>query len=282
MKILMIGATGNFAKSIIPALKKENVEVKALVRNDDRAKVAIANGANEIVNGDLSDLNSLRNALKNVDGVYYLNPVFQKDEISMGLNMVKAAVEAKIDKFVFSSVYHPSLPLENHIPKRPIEAALYESELNFVILQPAMFMQTVGNSWTVIKQTNKFALPYSKLVKMSYVDYRDVADVVAIAFTDSKLDYGTFELSSDGMYNRDEVAKLISNSIGVKVEAIDIDFAEFAKGMPDGFAKKQFKAMFEHYDHCGFHGGNSLILEAILNRKARTLQSYFNDMEKEG
>ena len=281
MKILMIGATGKFAKHVIPSLKKKGLNIKALVRNDIRAEIAKANGVDETVNGDLNDLNSLRNAIQNVDGIYYLNPVFMENEIKMGLNMVKAAEEAKIDKFVFSSVYHPSLSLENHVSKRPIEEALYESELKFVILQPAMFMQTVGNTLSVIKQTKQIGLPYSKSAKMSYVDYRDVADVVAIAFTDNKLDNGTFELSSDGMYNRIELAEIISNIIGDTVEAKEIDFDDFSKGMPDGFTKNGLRTMFEHYDHCGFHGGNSLILETILNRKPRTLQAYFEEMEKE-
>lgn len=281
MRILMIGATGKFAKYVIPALKKEQIEIKALVKNDNRAEIAIANGVDETVNGDLNDLNSLRYAIQNVDGVYYLNPVFMENEIQMGLNMVKAAEEAKIDKFVFSSVYHPSLSLENHVSKRPIEEALYESGMKFVILQPAMFMQTVGNTWSVIKQTKQVALPYSKSAKMSYVDYRDIADVVAIAFTDNKLDNGTFELSSSGMYNRIELAEIISKSIGDKVEAKEIGFEDFSNGMSDGFTKNGLKAMFEHYDQCGFHGGNSLILETILKRKPRTLQTYFEEMEKE-
>ena len=91
MRILMIGATGKFAKYVIPALKKEQIEIKALVKNDNRADIAIANGVDETVNGDLNDLNSLRYAIQNVDGVYYLNPVFMENEIQMGLNMVKAA-----------------------------------------------------------------------------------------------------------------------------------------------------------------------------------------------
>jgi hypothetical protein len=31
---------------------------------------------------------------------------------------------------------------------------------------------------------------------MSYVDYRDVAEVAAMAFTDPRLSYGTFELAA--------------------------------------------------------------------------------------
>ncbi|UGU17970.1 NmrA family NAD(P)-binding protein [Sinomicrobium kalidii] len=282
MKILMIGATGNFAKHIIPALKEKNIKIKALVRNDKKGENALENGADETVVGDLNNIDSLRNAVKDINGVFYLNPVFVENEVEMGLNMVKAAREAEIEKFVFSSVYHPSLSLGNHAAKRPVEEALYESNIKFVILQPAIFMQTIGENWTVIKQTKKVALPYSKWSRMSYVDYRDVADVVAIAFIDNKLDHGTFELSSDGMYDRNELADIIGKTLKIKVEAKEISFEDFAKKteMPEGFAKNELKTMFEHYDQFGFHGGNSLILETIIGRRPRTLTAYFNSLER--
>src|SRR5699024_6057697 len=134
---------------------------------------------------------------QNVDGVFHLNPVFTENEKQLGLNMVQAANKANVEKFVFSSVYHPSLSLSNHTVKRPVEEALYESDMDFIILQPAMFMQNIGNMWTVIKQTKKFTMPFSKFSQMSYVDYRDIAEVIAIAFTEERLNNGTFELSSE-------------------------------------------------------------------------------------
>ena len=47
MKILMIGATGNFAKNIIPALKKKDIVVKAIVRNKSKIEIALQNGVDE-------------------------------------------------------------------------------------------------------------------------------------------------------------------------------------------------------------------------------------------
>lgn len=70
MKVLMIGATGNFAKNIIPALKKKGIIVKAIVRNEAKIEIALQNGADETVIADLSNIDSLRNALQGADGIF--------------------------------------------------------------------------------------------------------------------------------------------------------------------------------------------------------------------
>jgi len=282
MKILMIGSTGNFAKLIIPALKKKGIQITALVRNEEKAKDALKNGADETVIADLNHFESLQDAVKNIDGVFHINPAFAENEEQMGINMVKASNAAGIKKFVFSSVYHPSMSLINHSAKQSVEEAIYESNMKFVILQPAIFMQTIGEAWSVIKKTKKVALPYSKWSGMCYVDYRDVAEVIAIAFTEEKLDNGTFELCAEGTYNRVELAKIISNILETNIEAKEISFEDFSKntGIPDGFLKEGMGKMFDRYDRYGFHGGNSLILEAILGRKPISLQEFFSDLEK--
>ncbi len=280
MNVLIIGSTGDYAKLIIPALQNKGIKVKGLVRDEKKGQKAIANGVEETVIANLNDVESLQKAVQNVDGVFHINPVFSKNEVQMGLNMVKAAAGAGVEKFVFSSVYHPSLSLGNHASKRPVEEALYQSNLNFIILQPAMFMQTIGNTWPSIKKTRSLRLPYSKKSKMSLVDYRDVAEVTAIAFAEDRLNNGTFELSSEGTYDRQEMAHIIGDILGTDIEADKISFEEFEKksAMHEELAKEGRQAMFDYYDKHGFHGGNSLILETILGRKPTNLKAYFQEL----
>ena len=45
---------------------------------------------------------------------------------------------------------------------------------------------------------------------MTFVDYRDVAEVAAIAFATDELVGGAFELAAGGMLTRPEIAALIS------------------------------------------------------------------------
>ena len=277
MKVLTVGATGPFAGLIVPELKKHGITVRALLHRAEEKQAAVAAGADETVVGDLEDYASLVSATAGVDGVFHLNPAFAEHEDVMGKNMVHAAVESGVGKFVFSSVYHPSLSLVNHAKKRPVEEVLYESDLNFVILQPAMFMQLLNGQRKAIEQQGALSGPYSAGSKMSYVDYREVAEVVGIAFSSDRLDYGTFELCGHGMYDRNDLARFWSERLGHRVTAAETPPPPAPAGN-SGYQDRAMQTMLVHYDHYGFRGGNSLVLEAILGRPPLSVKEYIMEM----
>ncbi len=281
MKILAVGATGRYAGLVIPELKKRGMVVRALIRDRRQESLARERGADEIAVGDLQDGSRLREALREVDGVFHIGPAFAQDEIDMGITMVDAAQSAGVRKFVFSGVIHPSLlALTNHAAKIPVEEALYESGMNFTVLQPAMFMQTLELSWNDVMSRARFALPYSVEVRSCYVDYRDVAEAAAIAFATNRLDYGSFELCAPGMLNRLEVAELMGEALGFAVKAAQIPFEEWANSvhLPSGPRREGMSRLYEHYDRHGFPGGNALVLRDILEREPRSMRDYLREL----
>jgi uncharacterized protein YbjT (DUF2867 family) len=281
MKILMVGATGKYASHVVPELKQRGVTIRALVRDKDKLEAARQQGADEAVVGDLEDAESLDAAASGVEGVFHLNPAFASNEAALGVAMVEAAKAAGVRKFVFSSVIHPSIAaLTNHAAKRPVEEALCESGMPFVILQPTMFMQNFDGGWKAVMETGRFALPYSKYAKASYVDYRDVAEVAALAMTNDRFDYGTFELCDAGMVDRVELAAIMSEALGRPIEAGEPSFDEWVQTahIPEGAMRDGMKTMYAHYDRYGFPGGNALVLQAILGREPRRLKQYFYEL----
>ena len=281
MKVLVVGATGEYAGLVVPELKKRGATVRALIRDDSKADAARQRGADETVLGDLSDPASLRAAAAGCDGVYHINPVFTPDEGKVGAGMVEAAKAAGVRKVVFSGVIHPSIDrMVNHAGKRPVERALYESGLAFAVLQPTMFLQTLDMAWKAVLATGRLALPYSKAAKMSYVDYRDVAEAAALALTGDRLDYGTFELSSPGMVDRVELAALMGEALGRPIEAAEPSFDEWAAAAktPPGAVRDGLRTMYADYDRFGFPGGNALVLRAVLGREPRTLREYVREL----
>lgn len=114
-------------------------------------------------------------------------------------------------------------------------------------------------------------MPWSKRARMTHVDYRDVADVVATAFAEDTLDHGTFELAAPGTHDRVQVAALMSAAAGRTLTAEDPD--ALPPGQPEGLT-----AMFRDYDRYGFHGGNPLVLRTLLQREPRDLQAYFSEL----
>lgn len=280
MKVLMVGATGKYASLVVPELRQRGVTVRALVRHESKSDAARQQGAEEIALGDLHDPDSLRAAAVGVDGVFHINPAFAPNEAELGVAMVEAASSAGVRKFVFSSVIHPSISkLTNHAAKRPVEEALYESGMEFTVLQPTMFMQNLDSGWSTVLEQGRFSLPYSKQAKASYVDYRDVAEAAALALTGDKLGYGTFELCAPGMVNRVELAAMISEAIGRTIEAGEPTFEEWAQThVPTGAPTEGLARMYANYDQYGFPGGNALVLQAILGREPRTLNHYIYEL----
>ncbi|HYZ66982.1 MAG TPA: NmrA family NAD(P)-binding protein [Mycobacterium sp.] len=279
MRILMVGATGANAGLVLPQLIKRGVVVRALARNDQRAAAARANGAAETAIGDLTDPSSLPAALEDVDGVFHIGPAFAEGEAEMGVAIVNAANAAGARKFVFSGVIHPSISaMANHAAKLAVEEALYTSDLDFTVLQPAMFMQNLAPLWPDIRDRGRLALPYSERSKVCWVDYRDVAEVAAMAFTDDRLSRGTFELCAPGLVDRVQMASMVGDVLDRPVSAEVTPLHEFASTLPEGPQRDGLTRMMAHYDQHGFTGGNGLVLRAILGREPRSLLDYFREL----
>lgn len=271
MTILVVGAVGETAGLVVPALLERGAIVRGLVRKPEQIKLAEDRGVTEVVVGDLADPESLDAALRGVDGVFHIGPVFAADEVQLGLNMVRAARRAGVRKFVFSSVIHPILDLPNHAAKAPVERALVNSDLDYTILHPTMLYQNYALSWASIMEMGILREAWSPGTRFSRVDYRDVAEVAAIALTEDRLAYGTFELCAPGILSRHDVAELLSQVVGRNIAVGTADRSTLKQ------APEDMIAMFEHYDHHGLKG-SPLTLRAILGREPHTLRAYFEEL----
>ncbi|WP_051342537.1 SDR family oxidoreductase [Pseudonocardia spinosispora] len=279
MRVLMVGATGRRAGMVLPELTRRGVAVRALVRDSARARIALDHGATEVAIGDLRDPASLDRAVNGVDGVFHINPAFAVGEADLGVAMVNAATAAGVSKFVFSSVIHPSASaMRNHTEKLPVENALSNSGMDYTVLQPAMFMQTLGDFWPGVVEHDRFAAPFSMSAEFCFVDYRDVAEAAAIAMTTDRLSRGTFELCAEGMVTGRTIASTISAMVGRRITAMKIPLDTFLARLPEGPARSQSAQMMIHYDQHGLAGGNALVLRAILGREPRALAEYLSEL----
>lgn len=274
--ILAIGASGKFAGMVVPELTKRGANVRGFVRNFDEIDRSKSAGAAETVIGDLTDQASVRTAMKGVDRVFYIAPAFLPDEAEVGIRVVEAAKDAGVRRFVFSSVIHPVLAeLANHAAKAPVEEAVLTSGMEYTFLHPTVFFQNFAGSWPQISQSGVVTEPWSADSRFSRVDYRDVAEAAAIALTEDRLLYGTFELCSEGWLDRHEIASLISEVLGRPVKAGSVDPQVAAAGAGPGAAA--LEKMFRWYDHQGLRG-NALTLRALLGREPRTLRGFFEEL----
>jgi len=277
-RILAVGAAGASAGMVIPELAKRGAYVRGLVHNPDRTVAVRNQGAAEVVVGDLGDPGNMDAALAGMDSMFYIAPAFMPNEADIGVSVVAAAVRAGVRRVVFSSVIDPSISeLVNHSAKAPVEEAIIESGMEYVVLQPTLFVQGIARSWQKILETGVFAEPWSSETRFTRVDYRDVAEVAAIALTEDRLLYGTYQLCSEGNLNRHEVAALMSDVLGRHIEAGRAGAPSSGSGVNGADDASPMDKMFAWYDKRGLLG-NALVLRAILGREPRTLKAYLGEL----
>jgi len=270
--ILVVGASGGFAGHVVPAIVARGVQVRGMIRRPDQSALVRQHGAQETVVADLADDHSLAHAFDSVERVFYIAPAFMPQEAEVGRRFVATALAAGVKRIVFSSVIHPVIAsLANHAAKAPVEEAILDSGIEYTFLHPALYFQNFERGWDKVVETGTLAEPWSPETRFSRVDYRDVADVAAIALTEDRLLYGTFELCSDGWLNRYDIAALISDVLGRDICAERIDPETL------GGEAESMRPMFAHYDHVGLRG-NPTTLAAILGRQPRTLKAFFQEL----
>src|SRR5499427_3935386 len=117
-RIIVSGATGKTGSVVVSELLKAGYPVRALVRGeDDRSARLKAQGA-EIAVADMSDVERVADALKDVQGAYYCPPV-DPYMLQGAAAFAVAAKEGGLEHIVgmtqwLSSPSHPSLMTRQH------------------------------------------------------------------------------------------------------------------------------------------------------------------------
>jgi uncharacterized protein YbjT (DUF2867 family) len=283
--IVVFGAGGLFGRYVSPELAKRGAHVRGVVHHEAGEAVARAMGVNDVVYADLRDEAALKKALDGAGGVYYMPPKFLPDEEDIGIRLVQLAKSAGVERFVLSGVMHPYLTeLHNHRAKLPVARELVISGLDFTILLPTSFMQSIGAFfWDKVLATGGYVEPWAQDQQVSWVDYRDVAEVAARALTEPGLGHALFELAASGTYSREDVCELMGEALGREIEPRSQPFDEwFAENMPpDPDLRESFQNIDTFYSKYGFPGDNSLVLRTILGREPRTMRGYIEELVAE-
>jgi uncharacterized protein YbjT (DUF2867 family) len=220
MTILITGASGAIGLPTLHHLVKRGARVRALSSRDSSAANLKSLGVAETVVGDLTSDADVARAMQGVASVMHIPPRFREDEAKIGLRVLKAAVDAKVGHFVFSSVFHPQMrDMDHHFNKLVVEEALIDSGLAFTILQPAMFMQNIRLEWPGIRDRGVYLRPYSPDQRMAMIDTEDYGEAAARVLTEPGYRGGIFELAGPDQLTTGEMAKVIAEEWGRPVRA---------------------------------------------------------------
>ncbi|KAI0261878.1 NAD-P-binding protein [Gloeopeniophorella convolvens] len=227
---------------------------------------------------DLLDLPSLRNAMNNCRTVFYNGPVLA-NEAQMGKNVVDAACAMDVEKLVFSSVLHPYIShLPHHRAKLEVEEYLFESGLNYTILQPGHLMQNISVSNAL--QSGRLQVPFSVIVMHGFLDLADFAAVAAaiLRARPSAHSRARYELVGDMATYRD-VSQWITEyaRMPIGIERVERDAAvqrQVNSGrLRDSYGCDALLRMISYYDERGLVGSCNT-LRWLLGREPTSVKRY--------
>ena len=177
MTILVTGATGTVGRHVVEQLIKRDADVHVLVRDTSKANFPASVG---VVQGDLLDVDSLRNAFSGVSTLFLLNAVVP-DEYTQALIALNLAREAGIERIVYLSVIHSDLYVNvpHFAGKYGVERMIEQMGLNATILRPAYFIENDLTIKEVITGYGIYPMPIGSK-GLAMVDTRDIGEVAAL------------------------------------------------------------------------------------------------------
>lgn len=253
--VLVAGATGGQGGAVARSLIGRGWTVRALVRDPRSAAAANlkALGA-ELAVGDLDDPASLREAARDVYGVFSVqaadlaNPA-PETEIRQGVNLADAAVAAGAAHLVYNSVGAAGRgsAVAHFDTKAEIEAHVRRAEVPATVLRPVFFME----NWTYLlpqpqdgERIAPLALDPDTTLQMIALD--DIGRIVAEVFASPEEFTGeTVEIAGDEL-TVSAIAEALTRADGVPTRFTRLPDADLRAG------SEQFANMFAWLNDVGY------------------------------
>ena len=221
--IFVTGATGNQGGAVAASLIKNGFKIKVLTRKTDSVKAQNFQKQNvELIKGDLSYLDTFRNHLKDIDGIFSVQ-TFENGivkEIKQGMDLAMLAKEYGVDHLLYSSV--AGADLNTGIPhfdsKYKIENYIKQLGLPYTIIRPNSLFENF-----LIPQVRsrilkgKLASPINQNKTQQFISAADVGEISAGIFLNKDKYLGkTITIGSEEM-NMQQVATIFSEVLGKEI-----------------------------------------------------------------
>ena len=226
--ILVTGGTGFVGTHLIRRLRAQNVAVRAVVRDPDKARLLKDLGA-DLVKGDVSDKASLDTAARGVDRVVHLVGIiqegpgvtFQGVHVDGTRNVVEASRNAGVRHFFYQSSLgtRPGAQSTYHKTKWQAEEIVRASGLPFTILRPSLIYGP-GDQFTIrlsemIRLAPVIPIIGSGKSKVQPIFIDDVISCILKAVTSDAFLNAQYEVGGPDHITYEEVTTAIAEAMGV-------------------------------------------------------------------
>jgi NAD(P)H dehydrogenase (quinone) len=276
--ILITGAAGKTGRAIIKSLVAKGQPVRALIHKPEQVEPMSALGVNEVEVGNMSNREDMERAFRRIRAVYHICPNMCQEEVEIGKLVLSVAKAAGVKRFIYHSVLHPQIhAMDHHWQKMLVEELIFESGMDYTILQPAPYMQNILAYWKQIMEKGVLRMPYAVSTCLGMVDLGDVAETAAIVLNQSGHEGAIYELSGAERFTQTEIAEAIGRSLNLTVHAEEQSRQEWEadarKSGMSSYSVDTLLKMFSYYENYGFWG-NPRVLTWLLGRPPMTFESF--------
>lgn len=208
--IAVVGATGLQGKGVVNALIKDGTfTVRAITRNPDKYE----GKDEEVVQGDLTSIESLTKAFKDAHGVFVVTNFWEgADELAQGNTAVEAAKKANVNHFIWSTlpnveeISNGLYDVPHFTGKAKVDKLVKNAGFpNYTFVQPPFYFQNLTGQLGAQKQEDGsmgWALPVNPAKSVIHMaDINDLGKVVAGAFLNpEKVGRGSYLSLAAGCY----------------------------------------------------------------------------------
>lgn len=277
MSILVIGGTGTVGSQVVANLLDRGGAVQVMTRSKEKA-ATLPTGAEAVI-ANTADHGTMLQAFGDIETIMLITAL-HPDEAAHGQFVVKAAKKAGVKKIVYLSVVLP--PNSLHIPhfasKIPIEAAIKESGMAFVILRPTHFFQNDYWFQDAIMKQGIYPEPIGN-VGITRIDVRDIADMAILALTESAHDGRTFSLHGREVFVGRDIARMYTKHLGTEVNYAGNDLDAWAQAASQAmpvWMVHDLKIMYDFFQRSGIKASaqDHMIFQQVMGREPRAYDAF--------
>ena len=267
--IAVVGATGLQGKGVVNALIKDgSFSVRAITRKPDTYQ----GKADEVVQGDLKDLESLTGAFKDAHGVFVVTNFWEgADEIAQGNTAIEAAKNANVDHFIWSTlpnveeISNGKFKVPHFTGKAKVDEFVKNAGFeNYTFVQPPFYFQNFSGQLAAQQQENGsfgWTLPLDPTKKVIHMsDINDLGKVVAGAFLNpEKVGNGSYLSLATELYSFNDVLSVFKAN-GKEYSFNQVPTQVFSNFFDGAGEIAQMMAYFESHTYMGPNHGEHIQL----------------------
>lgn len=279
--IFIAGATGRTGGAAIDELLKMGKLVRAYVRSDDQRAAVLRQRGADIAIGDFTNIDDIRTAMDGIGSAYFLHPI-APGIISAAAYFAQAAKEAGVTAIVNMSQISARRESSSHAAQDHwISERVFDwSDVATTHLRPTFFAD-----WLVyphfakeIWATKKIEFPFGN-GRHAPISTDDQGHVIAHILANPDGHEGkVYTLHGPVEMNHTEIASVMSNVLGTKIEYVPASIAEFKEKMErlykfPAFLVQHLVEVAQDYQKGIFSGTNDVV-EKFTGTPALSVQAF--------